>query len=71
MILWKTVACRPVYYCAVKKGAKKGEFDEGQILSETDVRKVQGYQEKRGYPDHLREPETQAASRLTGHLRAF
>ncbi len=30
---------------------------EGKIVSETDLRKVQGYQTKRKHPDHLRESE--------------
>jgi hypothetical protein len=41
----------------------KEKHDEGQVFCETDVRKVQGYQEKRENHDHLRKPEAQTEYR--------
>ena len=38
--------------------------DEGSFICETDLREVQGYQEKRQDHDHLREPEAQTETGL-------
>ena len=40
-------------------------YYEGSFFCETDVREVQGYQEKRKNHDYLREPEAQAETGLS------
>jgi hypothetical protein len=41
-----------------------GEKNESKSFSKTDLRKVQGHQEKRKSDGHLRESEAQADTRL-------
>jgi hypothetical protein len=43
---------------------RKEASDEGQIFGQTDVRKVQGHQEKGFDPHYLRKPEAQAETGL-------